>query len=43
MHERPDPNEERYESVTVLRRGERLALRTGDGTALDVDVARLLP
>jgi len=43
VHERPDPNEERYESVTVLRRGERLALRTGDGTALDVDVARLLP
>ncbi len=42
VYERPSPDGD-YDSVTVLRRGDRLALRTGDGTALDVDVARLLP
>lgn len=43
VHEQPSPTEERYASVTVLRRGDRLALRTGDGPPLDVEVARLLP
>ena len=43
VHQGPVPSEESYESITVLRRGDRFALRTGDGTALDVDVERLLP
>jgi Uma2 family endonuclease len=43
VHERPEPGEERYETVMVLRRGDQLALRTGDGSALDVAVERLLP
>lgn len=43
VYEQPVVSEEHYASVAVLRRGDRLALRTGDGTALDVDVARLLP
>jgi Uma2 family endonuclease len=43
VHERPVPAEELYEALTVLRRGDRLALRTGEGLALEVDIARLLP
>ncbi len=43
VHERPAADEDRYESVTVVRRGETLGIRAGDGQPLAVDVARLLP
>lgn len=43
VYERPTASGDDYEAVTVLRRGDRLALRTADGAPLDVDVARLLP
>jgi Uma2 family endonuclease len=43
VYERPAAGEYRYESVTVLRRGETLALSAGTETRIDFDVARLLP
>lgn len=43
VHERPAPGEERYESVFVLRRGDKLELRAGEHARYDVAVARLLP
>jgi Uma2 family endonuclease len=43
VHERPAASEDRYESVTVVRRGEKLALATGEGQRLEIDVALLLP
>lgn len=43
VYEQPVASQDQYESVTVVRRGDRLALRTGDAPPLDVDVARLLP
>jgi Uma2 family endonuclease len=42
VYERPAASEERYESATVLRGGDKLLLRVA-GTSLEVDVTRLLP
>lgn len=43
IHERPDLEQARYESTTVVRAGDKVALRTGDSTRLDVDATSILP
>jgi Uma2 family endonuclease len=43
VYERPAEREDRYESVTVLRRGATLALAVEDASSFAVDVERLLP
>ena len=43
VHERPARSEARYESLTVLRRGDVIAFCAGSGPRLEVDIARLLP
>lgn len=43
VHERPAPSDERYETVTVLRAGDVLSLRVGNGERLQLDPADILP
>jgi hypothetical protein len=43
LHERPSPDEARYEAMTVLRSGAKLVLRLDGVEQLELDVAHVLP
>jgi Uma2 family endonuclease len=43
VHEKPAPQDGRYEQVRVFRAGDPFSLRVGDTARLAIDPARLLP